>query len=527
MKSLFTFLLLSILAMPVFGQLNIQRIGGIDLGSAEILAYDAGSQRLFSTSGNGLLIVDFSDPANPSLITTITPTSFGAGSDEVTSVAVKNGIVAIAVPDNPVTDPGNVYFLDANGALQGSVTVGALPDMLTFSPDGTKVLVANEGEPDNGINPEGSISIIDISGGAGSATVATAGLGTAPTYGPVRRFEGTTQGEDLEPEYIVVSADGSTAYAALQEANSIAVIDVNSATTTAIVALGFKDHSLPGNGIDASDRDGDMVNIQNYPVFGMYMPDGMASYSVGGNTFILTANEGDDRGEDERIKDLDLDPTAFPNAATLQLDENMGRLGASTNEGDTDGDGDYDELYVYGARSFSIWNAQPTAMNQVFDSGDQLEQIIAAETPALFNADEGDPNEIDNRSDNKGPEPEAVKVVQIGFRTYALVGLERVGGGFLTYDITDPVNPTYLSYTRDDADIALEDIVYIPAVDSPNGENIIVTANEETGTLGVYSVEDLHEPIPTMAEWNLFLFGLIVLNLGLVFLFNQRRVFVK
>ena len=456
--------------------------GSLELDGAEIIAFDAATQQLFVTSGDGLQIVDYADPTNPSLVTILKPTDNGAADDEVTHVNVANGIVAISVIGDSDQDPGQVQFYDTDGNFLNAVTVGALPDMLTFTPNGLKVLVANEGEADGANDPEGSISIIDISGGVGSASVSTAdfssfnGTEDALRASGVRIFPGKTVSEDVEPEYIAVSPDGSTAYAALQEANAIAVINIATATVTAIKALGRKDHSASGNGLDASDRD-DAINIQNWPVLGMYMPDAIAAFEVNGETYLVTANEGDARDEDERIKDLTLDPTVFPDAAMLQLDENIGRLQASTIDGDIDNDGDFDELHVYGARSFTIWDGD---CNVVFDSGDDFEQIIALQLPELFNS-QGDPGSFDGRSDNKGPEPEALTIATVNGKLCAFIGLERVGG-YMVYEITDPSNPVFLNYVPGGANVGPEDIEFIGG-DEDLDKPLVVTANEESNSL--------------------------------------------
>lgn len=248
------------------------------------------------------------------------------------------------------------------------------------------------------------------------------------------------------------------------------------------VQLGLIDFDGP-NGLDASDSDGG-INIDNEPVFGMYMPDSVASFEVDGQTFYITANEGDARDEDARISELTLDPDAFPNAAELQQDENLGRLEASTIDGDIDRDGDIDQIFVYGGRSFSVWDENG---NQVFDSGSQIAEITAELTPELFNANDGDPAEFDNRSDNKGAEPEALTVGEIGGRPFAFVGLERAGGGVLVYDLSDPTNPEFVQYVRSDEDIAPEGLVFISAEDSPSGQPLLAVANEESNTLAIYA----------------------------------------
>lgn len=476
--------------------------GIFDDSAAEISAFDSGTNRIFVTnSSNGTVdVYDLLGGNAP--INTI---NVGGGPN---SVAVKNGVVAVAVEAATVTDPGSVKFYDVNGTLQNTVTVGALPDMLTFTPDGSKVVVANEGEP-GAIDPEGSVSIIDISGGVGSASVGTAtftafnGQEAGLRAQGVRLFPGVSTANDVEPEYIAVSADGTKAFVSLQEANSLAVVDLNTNTVTDIKPLGVKDHSLPGNGLDPSDRDSG-INIATHPVKGMYMPDSIASYDVGGQTYIVTANEGDARNEDERIKNLALDPTVFPNAAALQDDAVLGRLEVSTIDGDIGNDGDYEELYTYGTRSFSIFDQDG---NLIFDSGDDFEQITAAMFPAEFNSSNDDNTDFDSRSDAKGPEPEALTLGVVNGMTLAFIGLERMGG-IMVYDITDPNAPDFLLY-QNDRDYSLPDndpanpmgpegMVFVDAGDNALGKNLLIVANEVSGSTDVYSVEAIPLP-PTVA----------------------------
>ena len=315
--------------------------------AAEIAAYDPTTKRLFVVNAHApaVDVLDISDASNPTKLFEIDPSDYGDGAN---SVAVSNGIVAIAIESDPKTDPGKVVFFNTDGEFLKEVNVGSLPDMLVFTPDGTKVLVANEGEPngDYTIDPEGSISIIDISGGIenlSQANVATVDFTAFDNQSQelidsgVRIFgPNATVAQDLEPEYIAVSGDSSTAYVALQENNAIAVVDITNSIVTNILPLGYKDHSV--NSLDASDRD-DSINITNYAnLYGIYQPDAIAAYETNGQTYIVTSNEGDARDyagfkEEARLKDLILDRDAFPNARDLQRDQNLGRLTITTTKG--------------------------------------------------------------------------------------------------------------------------------------------------------------------------------------------------
>lgn len=674
-------------AQPDLTYVSTYRTSIFDDGAAEIVTYDSTTQRLiFTNAGNNEVEwLDFSDPTS---LTSVNVVDMDAYGDGVNSVSASNGFIAVAVQADDTEDPGTVVFFDANGNFVAQVEVGVLPDMVTFTPDGQKVITANEGEPDDDyeVDPKGSVSIIDVSGGVanvtqGNVTTLTFDGVTIPNgvriFGPedIVAFEDDFQDEDgiqfdtnfvnwsvfnlmggsrtwgeyefppgsgslyarisgfdggcqdnedylvsesiditsfasaevsfssaynfngpvlellvstdytqgspvlsatwdtlsaqvnwpavdgftwtqsgqidltnyvgnevtlafmytsstaecstwqidslqvvgnydasnnLEPEYVAVSDDNSTAYVILQENNALAVVNLGNSTISAVLPLGYKDHSVAGNGLDASDRDAG-INITTHPVFGMYQPDAIAYFMVGGNGYLLSANEGDARdydayAEEERVKDLTLDAAAFPNAAVLQEDSVLGRLTVTSSMGDTDDDGEYEELYAFGARSFSVWNATTGAL--VWDSGDELEQQTAAAYPNDFNANNDENDSFESRSDNKGPEPEAVEVMHAGGNTYALVGLERIGG-IMLYDVTTPTAPTFIEYennrdfsvvnvesssdvTNDSVgDLGVEDILYISNSVSPDGKHYVVTSNEVSGTISVFEVTGL------------------------------------
>ena len=513
-------------------------VGAFDESAAEIVAYDRRNRRLFVVNANDTTVdvLDISDVSAPSLISTIDATLEGAAAN---SLAVNGTLLAVAIEANTKTDNGKVVFYDTTSlAKLGEVAVGALPDMVTFTPDGNNFIVANEGEPndDYSVDPEGSVSIIDVSTGIANATVNTAsftsfnGQVAALRNAGVRIFgPGASVAQDLEPEYIAVSADSSTAFVALQENNALAVVNINNATVTDVLPLGFKDHNVFGNELDVSNRD-DRINIRNWPTLGMYQPDTIAAYSFNGDTFIVTANEGDARDydtwtEEFRVKDLTLSGD-LANDTSLQDDENLGRLrvtstlgisnGCNASQlptalGDLNGDTatdvddvvfqveencEYDTLYSYGARSFSIWNAQGEL---VFDSGNDFERITAARIPADFNSNNDENDSFDSRSDDKGPEPEALALGQINGQTYAFIGLERVGG-IMVYNISNPQAPQFVQYitTRDFSgvadlgtagDLAPEGFAFIKASDSPNGKPLLAVGNEVSGTTTLFQID--------------------------------------
>ena len=477
--------------------------GVFDESAAEIVDYDAKTKRIFVVNGatNSIDVLDASNVDNPTLAFSI---ALQGGSPNSVAVDPRSWVneIAVAVEADTITDPGKVMFFDTDGNFLNELTVGALPDMLTYSHNGFMLAVANEGEPAEGIDPEGTVSLVSVFWGGSKARqddVRTVGFGSLDTNGApegLRLFPGVESiAQDLEPEYIAFSPYGNELWVTLQEANAVAIINPWSARLEKVVPLGTIDHSEIGFGIDASDRDG-AINIANWPVRGMFMPDSIASFTARGRVFYVTANEGDDRGEDERVGDLDLDPIAFPNAEELQKKANLGRLGVSTIDGDTDGDGDYDELFSYGTRSFSIWNS---AGKLVFDSGDEFETITSLLLPDDFNSSNDANGDFEGRSDNKGPEPEAIALGSVWGRTYAFIGLERIGG-IMVYDVTNPYSPEYVEYvnTRDFSgdpeagtagDLGPEGFKFIPVHKSPIRKPLLLVANEVSGTTTIYEIK--------------------------------------
>jgi hypothetical protein len=471
------------------------------------VVHDPVSQRLFTTSAvAGFLdIINFSNPAAPTLVSSINMNTYGG----VTSVAVKNGVVAVASPNADETLNGSVVFFDTNGTFLKQVTVGALPDMITFSPDGTKVMTANEGQPNANysIDPEGSVSIINIAGGipnlnqSNVTTLLFTAYNTQETAliaSGVRKLKLTsTLSQDFEPEFITISADSQKAWVTLQENNAIVEINLTTSTISDIWALGAKDVSIPGNGMDISDNNGQVL-IANWPIKAFYMPDAVANYTVGGTTYLVTANEGDEKeytGFVERTtvgaSTYILDAALYPHAAVLKQSYNMGRFRVSNLSGNTDADTDFEVISAVGSRSFSIFNA--TTKQIVFDSGDDFEKYTAANLPTLFNADHSD-NISKGRSRAKGPEPEGVAIAQISNQTFAFISLERVGG-VMVYNITNPNNVTFVEYKNSrstsawSGDNGPEGITYIKPENSPNGTPYILVANEISGTITIFEVD--------------------------------------
>jgi hypothetical protein len=510
---------------------SAQKISVVELGrytdgratASEIATYDSSSKKIFVTNAvtDSIDILDITNPAMPTRIGGIDISTYGSGVNSV--VALKNGYIAAAIEANVIQDSGKVVFFTTAGVYAKQVTVGALPDMITMTKDGKKVLVAGEGEPNGAytVDPKGTIGIIDISGGISTLTQANVKLlsfDAAPASIPgTLRKPSTPWANDLEPEYIAVNDASTMAVVGCQEANLFVLVDLTADTIKGYKGLGFKDYNLTGNGIDASDKD-NKINIQNYPVKGVYMPDAIASYTVGGNTYFVTANEGDGRDytaylNETRVKSLTLDPIAYPTATALKQDSVLGRLKCLSKDviGDTDGDGDMDQLYSFGARSFTIWDQSGTL---VWDSKNEIEKYFETNHPTFFNCNEGKSSVKDDRSDDKGPEPEAAIVGKIGSKYYAFIGLERQGG-ILVYDVTTPAAPvfeTFISPYKSDGtstDAGVEGLVFVPAANSHTGKNLLIASHEVSGTTTIFQINDLlpseiTEQKSIMNEFNLF-----------------------
>lgn len=575
--------------------------GDFDKAAAEIVAFDAGTDRLFVTNSQDdtIDVLDTSDPTALSKFGTLDLSNGGAFTDigGPNSVAVHDGLVAVAVENDDKQANGWIFFFNASDrSFSKRVEVGPLPDMVAFSPDGSYAVCANEGEPndDYSEDPEGSVGIIAITGGTpeDTSTLATftafnVGGARAADFPPGGKIFGnlghtvltptavdnaadavldlddtsalavgdwvtikntvidgdglpyrvtaitadtditlndslddeeiwdgtgdpgdlqihahdgeSTRAQDLEPEYVAIASDNDTAYVSCQENNVVAVVDLSDATVTAIVDLGYKDHSILGNELDAADKD-DAVNIVNWPLKGLYMPDTIATYEVAGSTYLVSANEGDGREYDGfnellSFEDAEVDPGIAADTTPFTDDEKAAEI-ETTLWGDTDGDGDLDEGYVYGSRSFAIWDADGRLL---FDSGSQMELITAQRFGINFNND-NDELDPDGKSDAAGPEPEALAVGQVGNAWYAFVGSEDMGGIFV-YDITQPHSPDFVQYlnNRDltfttdpeddaDGDYGPEGFTFVSAADSPTGVPLLVVASEVSGSTTVYAI---------------------------------------
>ena len=538
--------------------------------TAEISVFVPKNDRSYATdsANNEIDVFSWASPANPTFLFSIPLSSFGVGPNSVTFTPAFGGAIAVAIENGLLR--GTIEIFSLSGRHIHSYQAGWQPDMVTTAHGGLTILAANEGEPRASgsalaLDPPGSVTVIDLRSAKGNpaqALVREATFNGVPIDPSTRIFlPGATTEQDLEPEYITTL--GNRAWVSIQEANAVGILNIQSASFSEVRSLGFKDHSIPGNGLDASDRDdpdgsspwAPTPNIRTHEhLFGMYQPDAISAFRVpnadqiidsaertalrngkgriaaAGNSayelaraagrsiswargariraenaerdliraegrasaqteFVVTANEGDARdwpfySEESRVSALSL---AGNFSGTAKGNKELGRLNVTKTLGKVGSS--YEDLYTLGGRSMSVLDRDGA---MVADTGDQLEQLSLALDPANFNKSNTAGSPVDARSDNKGPEPEAITTGWIGREIYSFVAAERSGMVY-AFDVgSDPRNPSFEGWinTRE-ADLGPEGIQFIRAADSPSGNPAILVTYEISGTQTLYEISSV------------------------------------
>ncbi|SOD99046.1 choice-of-anchor I family protein [Spirosoma fluviale] len=453
-----------------------------DLGgtaSSEISAYDPVSKRLFVVNNETTSKVEVLNLSAYPTVTKEQAIDVSSLSGGANSVAVSGGKLAIALEAVNKQQNGNVLVVNTSTlSVIKQVPVGALPDMVTFSPDGAYIVTANEGEPsaDYKTDPVGSVSIINVADNYSVKTLTFESFagsqgqlaaGGFRIYGPNATFA-----QDIEPEYVAVSPDSKKAWVTLQENNGMAEVDLVAGTILRIVPFGTKDYSVVANAIDPSDRDS-KIELRTAPVKSFFLPDAITYFSTNGANYVITADEGDAReytafDEQVRVGSLTLDATVFPTGAALKQNTNLGRLRVTSTAGNTGGV--YTSLFGFGGRGFSIYNA--STGQRIYEAGKTLEEKVIAAN--LYD---------DDRSDDKGVEPEGVTVGLINNRPVAFVGMERADA-IAVYDVSNPDAPQFLQLFK--TGDAPEGVLFVPAANSPNGRSMLVVSSEGDGMVKIY-----------------------------------------
>ena len=422
---------------------------------------------------------------------------------DMTSVAVSHDgtSLAVAIQGKETNANGRVALFDCN--QDGTITlkqlfeVGVQPDMVVFTNDDGQILTANEGEPRDGytgaVDPKGSISVINTKTNKAKTVDFTAfdSQRDALIEKGIVLKKGVLPSTDLEPEYIAVS--DSKAYITLQEANAIAKLDLNSLEIEDIYSVGFEDYSKIAIDIDKKDE---KYNAQTYDSLkGIRMPDAISVYTVDGIDYLITANEGDSRDWNGYSNEIEVNFGKGKTSPTGKITaDNSGLTGKITFFDTSDYDGLNNENdYLFGGRSSTIFKADEQSLQEIYTTGNDFEVKTAAYLPNNFNCSNDDAT-IDDRSGKKGPEAEAVTIGQIEDKTFAFIGLERIGG-IMVYDITNPEKTEFVNYinSRDfstdiGGDDSPEGIHFIAGNDSITGKPQLVVAYEVSGTVGVYDL---------------------------------------
>lgn len=473
-----------------------------DGGSLEIVQYNAENGFAYAVSGlkGKLIAVNLNGKLDGDKVVSLSGKEYDvkgmvSSYGDMTSVAVSpDGTrLAVAIQSANYDDKGSaaLFACQDDGSLKplSTVKVGVQPDMLTFA-DGSTILTADEGEPRQGVDgtdPKGSVTIVTIDPDTAKMTVKSVYFDAfdaqrdALTAAGVLIQKDTQPSTDFEPEYIAVS--GRTAYVALQEANAIAVLDIDKAQFTGVYPLGFQDYSQTKIDLQKDDK----IELKNYEnVYGIKMPDGIAVTAIGGKTYLLTANEGDSRADWAGLNNESEGKTSP--TGDVKLDKKVVWFNASLWDGL-----DQSKAYVFGGRSFSLYEVTEVGLTLVYDSGSDFEEITAKMIPNYFNCS-NDKTSLDNRSGKKGPEPESVVIGTVDGKTYAFVALERIGG-VMVYDITDPANAAFVNYinSRDFSDkivndVSPEGLCFVSAADSRTGSPLLLAACEVSGTMAAYEL---------------------------------------
>ncbi|MCM3768610.1 choice-of-anchor I family protein [Neobacillus niacini] len=512
-------------ATSIQNSIEVKKIAGYSMGLtnedggvAEIVKYNSDNKKFYAINGYGqtIDIVSLQDLTSSETVQQLQKEKSIKIADAVNEGTFKYGdltsidintaqdMIAATVQDADYTKNGKIIVMNYDGEIQKTFETGVQPDMVKISADGKYILSADEAEPRGGLDaadPEGSVTIVEVE--TGKITKVKFDDESVIDDDVHIRNNGTKADaiKDLEPEYIAISNNGKKAFVTLQENNAIATIDIEAGKVLSVKSLGYKDHSLPGNELDAANNG--KIEFERLPILGSYMPDGISYANIGGTDYLITANEGDATEwpeEDPTFinvanfkdvkKTINLDTSLFkgmsPDEAQAAFDKMKGsddykKLEVLTDRGN-------DAIYTLGGRSFSIWKAD--TMELVYDSGSDFETITAERYPKFFNWSNDD-NKMDKRSAKKGPEPEDVKVGMIGDQLYAFVGLERIGG-VMTYNISNPENVQFVNYinSRDFSqaiagDVSPEGLEFIAPHVSPTGRPLVLVGNEVSGTVSV------------------------------------------
>lgn len=409
-----------------------------------------------------------------------------ATADEIAQSAESNGVTPNKdgqydfVERREMETKGNYYYL-YNNVLFVTLNTGAYPG-------------GNDNENAGNVNVP-TVTVIDLTNQNVSHLDFTVFDSEAKRAELVQNGvilkKGTAPSVDLEPEYI--AANDKTAYVTLQEANAIAIVDLQTLSIENICSAGYEDYEKYPIDIDKKDA---AYRPVSYPSLrGIRMPDGISLFESNGKTYIVTANEGDSREWNEYLNEAECNFGKGQTSPSGKITaENSGLTGKVVffDQNDYEGlNSEYD--YLFGGRSFTVYCVDGSGMKEVYTSGNELEAKTAAYFPQYFNCS-NDSAEIDDRSGKKGVEAESVTIGTVGEKTYAFIGLERIGG-VMAYDITNPDKILFANYinsrdfSKDIAgDVSPEGLCMISASESADGNAYLLASCEVSGTVAAYKL---------------------------------------
>ena len=438
-------------------------------------------------------------------------------------------MVAVAWVDTAsLANPGWISFHDSNGALLGGgvsdiYPVGPSPRSLSFSEDGSWLVVACAGEGEYAVSdPKGEVVCVNVSpytqlGDLSTVTsyafpldhdgALTMGGGFSRTDAGVYGGSDAALAYQLEPSHVAITPDESRAYVNCQVNNAIVEVVLDNVITpgTGVIAgvYGYGTRDMSATGFDGKDDGSAIVETSTEDVLAWYQPGDIEIISDGITTLLLTANEGRPSVDGSGADDVIASTSAEFNGLLIDSEYGFGATGVPSQPS-----------FIYGARSFSIWNittgGAPTLW---YDSGPTIEQTLATLMPDYANSTEKDYNSGDDASISRGPQPSGITHGLVNNKDVVIVALEQMGGSMI-FNLNEWTNPatisaSYQSYAtnRDFQNPAMdqcnfnhlgaEDVYFLPSVVTSytgvtgvnEGYDAILVSNDESGSLTLFSLE--------------------------------------
>ena len=508
---------------------SIEIINYGDLGNPVFI--DDGTGGVRSISAVDIATEILSQALSTSLITTLVPSDV-----DVYNMEGPENMVAVAwIDTSDLTLPGWVTLHDTNGLLfsadEAIQQVGPTPRSLAFSQDGEWLVVAcsGEGEYNSGGDPKAEIVCINVDGytqDTGNPTwsaVESYSINFDDEYnlggGPLAITGGAARilpydGPDshlsyiLEPSHVAITPNSQRAFVNCQVNNTLVEVNLNNVTSTSLenvitraYGYGYRDMIT---GFDGKNDGFATVEPTTETIYGWYQPGDMEIVVSGLKTILLTANEGLPSKNSVGGEDVTFSSSSEYN--DLEIDSEYG-FGATGTPGDVS--------YVFGSRSFSLWDISPSVSfpTQIYDSGSLIEETFAELMPDYANSLKSTYSSGDLASLSRGPEPAGIAFGELNGKEILIVSLEEMGGSMifdlLDWDDTSIVSASYQAYatnrdfqnpTMDQClfnHLGAKDVLFLNSNITGNtsvtggdeGYESILVSNDETGSLTLFSLD--------------------------------------